>query len=718
MNKLTNLATFIFPFLTALTPALGIAQTRPYTLLDDLEMTRISQDGPKLSPDGRYVATLETDNVAKGGLSGTLYLATGGCSNHNGQLVRIRDLKTHAFYQLTNPGTTSWGLSWSPNAQGLAFYSDLPGKASLCIWDATRKKLKFVRDVIARGNWYGDQSPQWAPNSQSVYFLALPPGKYENLSAKGRSLTPERTSTVVSGFVTGAIKGMVQKEESMWVGAPPLIDVVRAEAASGQAFRVHRGIAIERLVVSPDGRYLADVEDEKQLNDEKRKWSYLFDVCVYKSDGEPLREGASDVRLRSVRSQFWRTLSWSPSSNMLAYETGEPDSDSSLYLVDPFTATPPVNLTVASKSENAKAPGVGEITAPVLWTQDGQIIEMGSGQLWLLNPRDKVRARPLSTLDPAVSRPQVCADGDRTIAAEVDGALVVSGMSTNGLVLSRFPLGGGRPTVTSCGDKKIGGVSACKSGLAVGTELDNSHPYALYTINLRSAGPNSQPNLIADLNPDFPKFRFARPRSLRWEQTGGVEDDGLLFLPADASAQHKVPMIVWFYPGTQFGHGSADTMSHGGVGSGSFAPDFYTSRGYALLMAGTYYDGRGWELENQLEASLTPGIAAAVATGSVDGAKIGVMGQSYGGVSVDRLIVHSNRFQAAVSAAGIGDYTSEYLSGTLPHPGSKRDKATWMARCGCRGIALSKVRPCFAWTKSRRQRSLRTAQKTIPNKRG
>jgi dipeptidyl aminopeptidase/acylaminoacyl peptidase len=664
MNRPTKLATFGASFLAAFLPTIGAAQTKSYTILDDLEMKRIPLGGLKLSPDGRYVATLETDNLAKGGLTGAQYLATGGCSNHNGQLVWIRDLKTHASYQLTRPGTTSWGISWSPNGQDLAFYSDTPGKAALCLWETATKKLKFIRNVIARGNWYGDQGPQWAPNSQAVYFLALPEGAYQRLSSTGmEGIAPERPGGIVSELVTRAANVMESKEdeEPRFAGPPPLIDVVKADAFSGQTFRVHRGLAIERLVISPSGQYLADFENQKQLKAAKRQSRFLFDLCVYKSSGEPLREGASNVRLRSVRSMLGRSLSWSPSSRMLSFETGGPDSDSSLYLVDPFTSTPPVNLTAASKSENAKAPGVGEDITPVLWTQDGQIIEIGAGQVWLLNPSDRVRAIPLGALDPDVKNPEVCADGDRTVAAEIDGALVVTGMSKKGLVLCRFPLAGGPTTVTSCGDKTIDYLSACKSGIAVGVQLDQHHPYSLYEIDLKPASADTAPNLIVDLNPALKEFNFVRPRNLRWEQSSGAVNEGLLFLPADASVQHKAPMIVWFYPGTQYGPGSADSISHGGIGSGSFAPDFYTSRGYAFLMAGTHNDGGGLEFEKQLEASLISGIEAAVATGSVDGKKVGVMGQSYGGWSIDQLITRTEMFQAAVSCAGAGDYVMMYL---------------------------------------------------------
>ena len=123
-----------------------------YTILDDLRIVRLTTFGGGLvmSPDGDCAATLECDLLAKGVLGTPRYLPTGASGFHNGEVVHVRFLQENGSdVSITRPGTTSWGLSWSPDGKRLAFYSDLYGRAALCVWDRATRRITADKGVIA-----------------------------------------------------------------------------------------------------------------------------------------------------------------------------------------------------------------------------------------------------------------------------------------------------------------------------------------------------------------------------------------------------------------------------------------------------------------------------------------------------------------------------------------------------------------------------------------
>ncbi|HTX04492.1 MAG TPA: prolyl oligopeptidase family serine peptidase [Steroidobacteraceae bacterium] len=147
-------------------------------------------------------------------------------------------------------------------------------------------------------------------------------------------------------------------------------------------------------------------------------------------------------------------------------------------------------------------------------------------------------------------------------------------------------------------------------------------------------------------------------RVLTWK-SGNLTIQGLLYLPPQASPDHKVPLIVNVHGGptgafvdrwspfTEFllGHGWAvlSTNPRGSTGYG------------AAFVAANRYDMGGGDLEDILA-----GVDAALANYPLDPNKMALMGYSYGGEMAGFMEGKTTRFKAIVAGAPVTDQESEY----------------------------------------------------------
>jgi dipeptidyl aminopeptidase/acylaminoacyl peptidase len=150
----------------------------------------------------------------------------------------------------------------------------------------------------------------------------------------------------------------------------------------------------------------------------------------------------------------------------------------------------------------------------------------------------------------------------------------------------------------------------------------------------------------------------ARVQSVWWK-SDGLDVQGWLILPAHAAA--KMPMI---------------TAVHGGpaaaVTPGFSGPGIATAlleAGYALFRPnprGSYGQGERFTQANVRDfghgdlRDILAGIDAAAKVAPIDTARLGIMGGSYGGFMSMWAVTQTDRFKAAVAAAGISDWLSYY----------------------------------------------------------
>jgi dipeptidyl aminopeptidase/acylaminoacyl peptidase len=172
------------------------------------------------------------------------------------------------------------------------------------------------------------------------------------------------------------------------------------------------------------------------------------------------------------------------------------------------------------------------------------------------------------------------------------------------------------------------------------------------------------PRPITDLNSEA-AADIARPDWDRftWQAEDGLEIEGLLALPPDRGSD-PLPLVV---------------AVHGGptsCWSWEFAPyrgtaNLLAAAGYAVLLPnprGSAGRGQDFARANQGDmgggdlGDILAGVDALVEAGTVDDARVAIMGGSYGGFMSCWAITQTDRFAAAIPQAVVSDWTSFHLT--------------------------------------------------------
>lgn len=154
-------------------------------------------------------------------------------------------------------------------------------------------------------------------------------------------------------------------------------------------------------------------------------------------------------------------------------------------------------------------------------------------------------------------------------------------------------------------------------------------------------------------------------RSIAWTNEG-FNSQGWLVGPRSPKAGHRHPMVVIVHGGPA----SAATPRF--VGAGDSANPLVrelVERGYYVFQPnprGSFGQGLAFTAANRRDfgggdwRDILAGVDAAIAQAPIDGARLGLMGHSYGGFMTMWGVTHSTRFKAAVAGAGIANWISYY----------------------------------------------------------
>ena len=154
-------------------------------------------------------------------------------------------------------------------------------------------------------------------------------------------------------------------------------------------------------------------------------------------------------------------------------------------------------------------------------------------------------------------------------------------------------------------------------------------------------------------------------RSIVWTNEG-FRSQGWLVGPRKPRAGVRHPMVVIVHGGPA----SAATPRF--VGEGESANPLLrelVERGYYVFQPnprGSYGQGLAFTAANRRDfgggdwRDILAGVDAAIAQAPIDGARLGLMGHSYGGFMTMWGVTHSTRFKAAVAGAGIANWISYY----------------------------------------------------------
>jgi dienelactone hydrolase len=202
----------------------------------------------------------------------------------------------------------------------------------------------------------------------------------------------------------------------------------------------------------------------------------------------------------------------------------------------------------------------------------------------------------------------------------------------------------------SFGDRSTGISTACPSGITADAHESFTSPPEI------EVGPIGHWRNLTSSNAGV--SLSARVQSVWWKNDG-FDIQGWLLLPLHAEG--KLPMI---------------TIVHGGPAaavvpgfSGSGLTNTLLEHGYALFRPnprGSYGQGERFTQANVRDfghgdlRDILSGIDAAAKVAPIDTGRLGLTGGSYGGFMSMWAVTQTNRFKAAVAAAGISDWLSYY----------------------------------------------------------
>jgi dipeptidyl aminopeptidase/acylaminoacyl peptidase len=162
------------------------------------------------------------------------------------------------------------------------------------------------------------------------------------------------------------------------------------------------------------------------------------------------------------------------------------------------------------------------------------------------------------------------------------------------------------------------------------------------------------PQRLTDTNPQQKDFLWSSgSRLVDYTSTRGDRLQAALFLPANYDPAKKYPMVVEFYEKM-----SQNANVYPQPGYNGFSVSAYTSNGYAVLEPDIVYKVNDPGMSTV--ACMVPAVKAAIATGVVDPARVGIHGHSWGGYQTAFLITQTDIFKTAIAGAPLTDLISMY----------------------------------------------------------
>jgi dipeptidyl aminopeptidase/acylaminoacyl peptidase len=178
--------------------------------------------------------------------------------------------------------------------------------------------------------------------------------------------------------------------------------------------------------------------------------------------------------------------------------------------------------------------------------------------------------------------------------------------------------------------------------------------YPNYYVTDASLKPGKQ---ITDANPQQKDFAWTSGvKLINYTSAKGDKLQGALYLPANYEPGKKYPLLVTIYE-------KRSNLAHSYVTpSETSTPNrsIYTSRGYAVLDPDIVYKVNDPGMSAVW--CVVPAVKAAIATGMIDSANVGLWGHSWGGYQTAFLVTQTHIFKSAIAGAPLTDMVSMYNS--------------------------------------------------------
>ena len=193
-------------------------------------------------------------------------------------------------------------------------------------------------------------------------------------------------------------------------------------------------------------------------------------------------------------------------------------------------------------------------------------------------------------------------------------------------------------------------VKAKQKDVFIYTKANYQHPPDLYV----STDLKNETKLSA-INPQQSQYNWGTAELVSWVTPKGYHSKGVLYKPEDFDPAKKYPMIAYFYERVTDGLYNYLPPSP----TPSRLPiSYFVSNGYLVFTPDIAYEN-GHPGASAVEF-INSGVEELKKNSWVDGAHIGIQGQSWGGYQVAYLITQTNMYAAAWAGAPVANMTSAY----------------------------------------------------------
>lgn len=160
---------------------------------------------------------------------------------------------------------------------------------------------------------------------------------------------------------------------------------------------------------------------------------------------------------------------------------------------------------------------------------------------------------------------------------------------------------------------------------------------------------------LSNTNPQQQNYNWGTAELVKWTTPKGYKAEGILYKPENFDPNKKYPMIAYFYEKLTDGlytyQAPAPTPSRLNI-------SYFVSNGYLVFAPDICYE-TGHPGKSAVEF-INSGVESLKKNSWVDGTKIGIQGQSWGGYQVAYLITQNNMYAAAWAGAPVANMTSAY----------------------------------------------------------
>jgi len=659
---------------------------RPLTPDDLLKLEEVGQAA--LSPDGQWLA----------------YSVKRQRLNHRQPTLPFLDYNDRSDtwlvstsggqpQNLTNgasDGSGWWAPVWSPDSQRLALLSTRGGNVRPWLWEKASRRLKQLTergvDILT-----GDPAPLVWLNNQQLVCAVLPEGQRPN------PMTIEmRAAETAMREWPKAWRGEEPTASVLESGAPMplerrpqgqllLIDVAKGIQPIATAF------GFRELQLSPDHQHIAALIQVDLVRPDPNKLiaharGLIYQAAVFSRDGKQTMP-----ELAKVKNVQAGSLRWSPDGTSLAL-IGRLSS-----------ANPQAVLCASSASPTGACKSVGDDLEPtaIAWSAKSSLLVLpkpkpnsradwyafdASGQKRNLTAKMKVVPREIlreasgesfiGLADGELWRIRLDGSEPQNLTADFEPRITSLTWPTPAITEADavthmiFSVRQGTQTNWHRLELSTGQLSVLPKPHAQATLLafNPQHQTATFTASDRtgtylwfSRAPFAQFTALLETNTSLREIAQAECKKIEYRSLDGQELKGWVLLPVGYQEGKRYPLVTLVYAGTVFGDtapGMARTINM----SSSLNYQLLAAHGYAVLFPSMPLkpDGEASDPYLELTKGVLPAVDKVIELGIADPKRLGVMGQSYGGYSTYGLIAQTNRFQAAVSLAGLSDLVSLY----------------------------------------------------------